>query len=419
MQLQRLTGLEIEKLAERIRRAGRGDRGLRGDPGRRERSCSTSSARTSTRSRRSTATSAAPRSSATSSDFDIEDLIADEDVVVTSRHDGYIKRMPLTTYRRQGRGGQGIIGSDAKEGDFIEHLFIASHARLPAGLHQQRARCYWLKVYDIPAMARTVARAGRIVNLLQMQQDETHLRRDPRPRVRRAATSSWPPRSGQIKKTAAGRLRQPAPGRHHRHRPRRGRRADRRAPITGGNDEIILGTAQRAGRSASTRPTSARWAAPPRGVRGINLRKGDEVVDMAIVDAMATLLTVCENGYGKRTELRGVPPASAAAARASSTSRPPTATARSSRMKSIRDADELMLITANGMIVRTGLDEIRTIGRATQGVRLINLKRRRQAGQRRPRRRRGRRAGLASVRARAGARRGATPAERRHAGRGD
>jgi len=301
-------------------------------------------------------------------DFDIEDLIADEDVVVTLTHAGYIKRMPLTTYRRQGRGGQGIIGSDAKEGDFVEELFIAStHDYMLVFL--DNGRMHWLKVYDIPSMARQ-SKGRAIINLLQMDPNERICAvvavRDFDERFLVTAT-----RKGHIKKTLLSAY----------SNPRRGGIVATGldegdvvigVAVTRGGDEIVLGTAN--GQSIRFKETDVRpMGRTAGGVRGVHLRKGDEVVDMAIVDPMASLLTACENGHGKRTsfeEYRLQARGGYGVINIKTTERNGKVVA----MKSIRDADELMLITQNGMIVRIGVSEVRTIGRATQGVRLIALK---------------------------------------------
>ena len=301
-------------------------------------------------------------------DFNIEDLIAEEDVVVTLTHEGYIKRMPLSTYRKQGRGGQGIIGSDAKEGDFVEELFVAStHDYMLVFLNN--GRMHWLKVYDIPSMART-SKGRAIVNLLEMGPSEKICAvvavREFDDRFLVAAT-----KRGQIKKTALAAYSNPRKG---------GIQATGLdegdvvigVAITRGGDEIVLGTAD--GQSIRFKEIDVRpMGRTAAGVRGINLREGDEVVDMAIVDPMATLLTVCENGHGKKTsfdEYRLQGRGGFGIINIRTTER----NGKVVRMKAIREADELMLITQNGMIVRTGVNEIRTIGRTTQGVKVIALK---------------------------------------------
>ena len=301
-------------------------------------------------------------------EFDIEDLIADEDVVVTLTHEGYIKRMPLATYRRQGRGGQGIIGSDAKEGDFVEELFIAStHDYMLIFLNN--GRMHWLKVYDIPSMART-SRGRAIVNLLEMQPNEKICAvvsvREFDERFLVTAT-----RKGQIKKTVLTAYANPRRGGIQATGLDEGDEV-MGVTITRGSDEIILGTVN--GQSIRFPETDVRpMGRTAAGVRGIHLREGDEVKDMVLVDSAATLLTACENGYGKRTsfdEYRLQSRGGTGIINIRTTDR----NGKVVGMKAIRDQDELMLITHQGMIVRTGLNELRTIGRATQGVRLIALK---------------------------------------------
>ncbi len=301
-------------------------------------------------------------------DFNIEDLIAEEDVVVTLSHEGYIKRLPVTTYRRQGRGGQGVIGSNAKEGDFVEQLFVAStHDYLLIFLTS--GQMHWLKVYDIPSMARQ-SKGRAIVNVLQMEKGDRICTvvavRDFEHGYLVAAT-----RRGQIKKTAL---------KAHSNPRRGGIRAlglgDNDevvgVAITTGTDEIILGTAN--GQAIRFKETDTRpMGRTAGGVRGINLREGDEVVGMAIVDPMATLLTSCENGFGKRTnfdEYRIQTRGGLGIINIKTTERNGKVIA----MKSFRDADEMMMITSGGMVVRTGLNEMRIIGRATQGVKIIALK---------------------------------------------
>ncbi|MCK5113356.1 MAG: DNA gyrase subunit A [Phycisphaerae bacterium] len=301
-------------------------------------------------------------------EFNIEDLIAEEDVVVTLTHEGYIKRMPTTTYRRQGRGGQGVIGNDAKEGDFIEQLFVAStHDYMLVFLDS--GRMHWLKVYDIPSMART-SKGRAIVNLLQMDKEE-RIRavvavRDFDDRFLVTTT-----RNGQIKKTALTAYANVRKGGILA----TGIREDDcliGVAITTGDDEIVLGTCN--GQAIRFNETNARaMGRTATGVRGINLKGDDKVVDMIIVDQHATLLTVCENGFGKRTNFEEYRIQS----RGGSGIINIRATDRNGKvvgMKSVRDSDEMMMITQNGKVVRTGINEMRVIGRATQGVRVITLK---------------------------------------------
>jgi len=300
-------------------------------------------------------------------EFNIEDLIAEEDVVVTLSHEGYIKRIPVTSYRRQGRGGKGVIGSDKKEGDFIEHLFVASTHDYML-FFMNNGRMYWLKVYDVPSMSRQ-SKGRAIVNLLQMQKNERIAAviavREFDDRFLVTATAK-----GQVKKTVLKAYANPRRG---------GIQATGLAEgdvvlgaaITQGTDEIVLATWR--GMAVRFKETDVRpMGRTAAGVRGIKLRKDDEVVDMAVVDPTATLLTVCEQGYGKRTSFDEY--------RVQSRGGTGIINIRTSGRngnvvgaKSVRDSDELMLISEGGMIVRIGIGDIRTIGRATQGVRLIGL----------------------------------------------
>jgi len=301
-------------------------------------------------------------------EFELEDLIAEEDVVVTLSHGGYIKRMPMTTYRRQGRGGVGIIGSGSKEGDFIERLFIAStHDYLL--VINNFGRLYWMKVYDIPNLPRT-NRGRAIVNLLRLGKDETVQAvmnvRNFDDRFLMTVT-----RKGQVKKTPLTAYSRPRKG---------GIQATGLAEgdmlidavVTTGSDEVVLGT--RNGQAIRFKETDVRsMGRTAAGVKGIALRKGDEVVDVAIAAADATLLTVCENGYGKRTageEYRIQHRGGMGIINIRTTER----NGKVVSMKVVSDDDELMMITSNGMIVRTAVSELRTIGRATQGVRVIALR---------------------------------------------
>ena len=302
-------------------------------------------------------------------DFEMEDLIAEEDVVVTLTHAGYIKRMPLTTYRKQGRGGQGVRGSDSKDGDFIEEIFIAStHDYLL--VFTTSGKMHWLKVYDIPSMART-SRGRAIVNLLELESDDhicavVAVRDFPEDRFLMIAT-----RHGQVKKTsldAYGNVRKGG-------LIATGLNEDDwviGVAVTNGDNEIILGTAD--GKAIRFQEDDVRpMGRTAAGVRGVKLTEGDEVVDMIIYDSMATLLTVCEKGYGKRTDFEEY----RIQGRGGSGIINIKATKRNGKvvaMKAIRDGDELMMMTYQGQVVRTGVGQVRVIGRATQGVRLITLK---------------------------------------------
>ena len=307
--------------------------------------------------------------------LDVEDLIADEDVIVTVSHSGYVKRLPIDTYRKQARGGRGIIGSDTKEDDFLKHLFVAStHDYLL--IFTNRGKCYWLKVYNVPSMSRQ-SKGRNIVNLLNLgsQQiasiinvssfDDGEDEDQPQRQLVMAT------KNGVVKKTRLSAYSNPRAS---------GVIAINLDPndeligvaLTCGSDHIVLGT--RDGMTIRFDEKEARsMGRASRGVRGIKLRTGDAVVGMVIVEEKAALFTVCENGYGKRTGLENYKSQNRGGVGLKNIK----TSARNGKvvsLKAVHSKDDLMMITAQGMIIRTGLDEIRSIGRNTQGVRLIKLK---------------------------------------------
>ena len=301
--------------------------------------------------------------------FDVEALIADEEALVMITHGGYIKRSPLDTYRKQGRGGKGVIGSDTKEGDFLEHLFVAStHDYLL--FFTSKGICHWLKVYTVPEMSRQ-SKGRNIVNLLNLPPDEKimsiiNVREFDDKRQLVTAT-----KNGTVKKTVLSAYSNP------RSNGLIALKLDEGddligASITSGEDEIILGT--REGMAIRFHETDVRsMGRVSVGVRGIKLREGDEVVDMVVAEPGASLLTVCERGYGKRTSLEDYRVQSRGGLgliNIKTTDR----NGRVVALKAVHDDDDLMMITANGMIVRTGLEQLRAIGRNTAGVRMISLK---------------------------------------------
>ena len=308
-------------------------------------------------------------------EFDIEDLIPEEEVIVTVSHSGYVKRTPLDTYRKQGRGGRGVIGSDTREGDFLEHLFTAS-TRDCLLIFTNRGKCYWLKVYDVPSMSRQ-SKGRNIVNLLRLGNqkiasiinvrkfdDET----GPGGAQRQLVMAT---KKGLVKKTKLSAYSNP------RATGVIAIRLDLNddvigVALTSGSDHIILGTQN--GMAIRFDEEQVRsMGRVSRGVRGIKLRAKDNVVGMVISEEDASLLTVCENGYGKRTSLDDYRPQSRGGLGLINI----RTTARNGKvvaLKAVHSEDELMMITANGIIIRTGLEQIRSIGRNTQGVRLIKLK---------------------------------------------
>jgi len=306
--------------------------------------------------------------------LEVEDLIAEEEMIVTVSHSGYVKRMPIDTYRRQGRGGRGIIGSDTKEGDFIKHLFVAStHDYLL--IFTNRGKCYWLKVYDIPSLSRQ-SKGRNIVNLLNLGDQQvasiinvSDFGADSEEGPQRQLVMTT--KNGLVKKTRLSAYGNPRAS---------GVIAINLDPnddlisvaLTSGSDHIILGT--RDGMTIRFGEEQVRsMGRASRGVRGIRLRSGDAVVGMVIVEEKAALFTVCENGYGKRTGLDSYRPQTRGGLGLKSI-KTSDRNGKVVALKAVQGKDDLMMITAQGMIIRTGLDQIRSIGRNTQGVRLINLK---------------------------------------------
>lgn len=300
-------------------------------------------------------------------DIGMEQLVESEDVVVTISHEGYIKRVPVATYRAQGRGGRGIRGTDAKEGDFIEHMHVCNtHDYLL--FFTNRGRVYWLRVYDIPSMART-ARGRNIANVLTMQPSETHMAILPVKRFEENYVF-FATLKGVVKKTPLTAFANPRPS---------GIQAIVLDPddslvgaaLTTGADHIVLGT--RGGMACHFVEDDVRpMGRSARGVRGISLEAEDRVIDLCVIRPGMSILTVCEKGFGKRTDIeeyrlthrggKGV-----INVRVTDKNGPVVA------LRPVTGEDSLMLITQKGTLLRMTLDQLREIGRATQGVKLIRV----------------------------------------------
>jgi DNA gyrase subunit A len=304
-----------------------------------------------------------------SGEFEIEDLIADEDMVITITHEGYIKRLPVHTYRRQHRGGKGISGMGTKDEDFVRSLFVArTHSYIL--FFSDRGKCYWLKVHQIPQAGR-LSKGKAIVNLIAIEPGEKIKAMVPVAQFTPGTSIVMATRQGFTKKTDLMAFSNPR---------RMGilaigvRDGDELidAELTDGRQDIILATSSGLAirfPEGEVRDTG-RGA---QGVIGIRLRNaGDLVVGMVIVRREASLLVVSENGYGKRTPLsdyrvthrggQGVVTLKTAGRNGSVVG-----------IKEVVDDEELMLITRNGVIIRLPVSGVRIIGRNTQGVRLINL----------------------------------------------
>ena len=301
-------------------------------------------------------------------ELEIEDLIADETALITISHRGYIKRVPVTTYRSQRRGGKGVAGMETRDEDFVEHLFTAStHDYLL--FFTESGRVHWLKVYQIPPASR-IAKGRAITNLLEISNEENIADlarvRDFNPdQFIMLATSK-----GIIKKSSLLDYSRPRSGGIIAATVDPGDRVIE-AILTNGSDELLLVTS--GGKSIRFKETDVRSVGrTARGVKGIRLGKGDKVVAMEKVEEDYTLLVVSENGYGKRTDFDQYH-AQKRGGGGVITMRTGARNGALVGAASVRAGDELMLISTEGQMIRMPVDQIRVIGRATKGVRLINL----------------------------------------------
>jgi DNA gyrase subunit A len=303
-----------------------------------------------------------------SSDFEIEDMIADEDMVITMSHEGYIKRMPLTTYRAQGRGGKGIKGMESKENDFITTLFIAStHTCIL--FFTNTGRCYWLKVYKIPETNRQ-SKGKPIINLVDLKPgekiasfvlvkefDNEHfiVLATEHGVINKQMLSSY----SNIRKDGINAI-----------------NLDEgdcviECKLTKGDSDIILGTSS--GQAVRFHESTVReLGRNTRGVKGITLRNNDKVIGMITVNEGDDVLTVTKKGYGKRTPISDY----------RKTNRGGTGiinikvTEKNGEvisLKGVQGEYDVLIITKNGIIIRVDVNKISTIGRNTQGIKLISL----------------------------------------------
>jgi DNA gyrase subunit A len=305
-------------------------------------------------------------------EFTVEDMIAEEDMVITISHSGYIKRLPSNTYRKQGRGGKGITAMETKEEDFVEHLFIAStHSYIL--FFTNNGRCHWLKVHEIPQAGRT-AKGKAVINLIALKGEE---------KIRafvpvKSFTDEYAQKSFVMFATKCGTInKQPLTAFANPRRDGIGAvKIDQGDEIvavglTDGTANIVLGTQN--GLALHFAESNIReLGRNTRGVRGIKLGKDDEVISMVVIKRATTLLTVTENGYGKRTpieEYRITHRGGKGIINIRTTERNGKVVA----LCAVEDQDELMLISKGGIVIRIAAKSVAKIGRATQGVRLINL----------------------------------------------
>ncbi len=311
-----------------------------------------------------------------SEEFNPEDFYADEDVVITISHMGYIKRTPLTEYRTQNRGGVGVKGSATRDEDFIEHIYVASMHNTML-FFTEKGRCYWLKVYEIPEGTRS-SKGRAIQNVIQIEPDDkvrAYIN------VKRLDDAEYVNNNYIIMCTKDGTIKKTKLEAYSR--PRQNgvnaiviREGDQllEAKLTSGQAEVLI--AAKAGKAirfneSTVRPIGRVGA----GVRGISIEEDDEVVGMICIepDSKQDVLVLSENGYGKRTDLdeyritnRG--------GKGVKTINVTEKTGKLISIQAVTDENDLMIINRSGLTIRTAVSQIRVAGRATQGVRIINLR---------------------------------------------
>ena len=303
-------------------------------------------------------------------DFSLEDIIAEEDVVVTISHSGFIKRFPVSGYRKQGRGGKGVTGAGTKDDDFIEHMFIASTHQYIL-FFTDKGKVYWLKVHEIPEGGRA-ARGRSILNLLQKDKDEmitafVAVKEFSDDKFLIMATEQ-----GTVKKTvlsAYGNVRKGGINAINL------KKNDRliEVKMTDGTNDIMIGT--RNGFAVRFNEKDTRdMGRTATGVRGVRLGKGDKVVGLLVIKRQGiSVLVVTEKGFGKRSDINDYR-ITHRGGKGVITVKTSDKIGKMIAMMEVNDNDELVIISTKGMVIRQSMKDIRVMGRATQGVRVIRLK---------------------------------------------
>jgi len=309
-------------------------------------------------------------------DMSMEDFIEDEEVVITISHEGYIKRTPASEYRTQGRGGKGSKGSDSRNEDFIEHLLIATNHNYML-FFTEAGRCFWLRVYEIPEGSRqSKGRAlQNIINIPKEEKVKAYIK------VKNLKDQEYLEnnfiimctKKGTIKKTSLEAYSRPRVNGINAININEGDQL-LEASLTTGSSEIVM--ALRSGRAIRFNESTVRpMGRTATGVRGVTLgHDKDEVVGMIAVDSSdATILVVSEKGYGKRTDIEDYRVTNRGG-KGVKTINVTDKTGELVAIKNVTDADDLMIINKSGIVIRIAVSELRVMGRATQGVRLITLK---------------------------------------------
>ncbi|MEJ2494174.1 MAG: DNA gyrase subunit A [Ignavibacteriaceae bacterium] len=302
-------------------------------------------------------------------DFSLEDIIAEEDVVVTISHSGFIKRFPVSGYRRQGRGGRGVTGAGTKDDDFIEHMFIASTHQYIL-FFTDKGKVYWLKVHEIPEGGRA-ARGRSILNLLQKDKEESitafvAVKEFSEDKYLIMATEN-----GTVKKTVLSAYGNVRKGGIYAINLVKGDRLIE-VKMTEGSNDIVIGT--RNGFAIRFNEKDVRnMGRTATGVRGVRLGKGDKVVSLLVIKRQCTLLVVTNKGYGKRSDIQDYRTAHRGG-KGVITVKTSDKNGKMIAMMEVVDSDELVIITTKGMVIRQAVKDLRVMGRNTQGVRVIKLK---------------------------------------------
>ena len=309
-------------------------------------------------------------------DMTMEDFIVDEDVVITISHEGYIKRTALTEYRKQGRGGKGSMGSQSRDKDFIEHMLVASNHNYML-FFTETGKCFWLRVFEIPEGTRT-SKGRAIQNVINIPKEENikaYIKvvnlKDQEYLENNFIMMCT--KKGTIKKTSLEAYSRPRSNGINAININEGDQL-LEACMTNGSSEIVM--ALRSGRAIRFNESKVRpMGRTATGVRGVTLAgEKDEVVGMiSINDPEVTVLVVSENGYGKRTDIEDYRVTNRGG-KGVKTLNVTEKTGELVSIKDVTDADDLMIINKSGIVIRIGVADLRVMGRATQGVRLITFK---------------------------------------------
>lgn len=302
-------------------------------------------------------------------EFSLEDIIAEEDVVVTISHQGFIKRFPVSGYRKQARGGKGVTGAGTKEDDFIEHMFVASTHQYIL-FFTDKGRCYWLKVHEIPEGGRT-ARGRSIVNLLQKEKDENISAFVAVKEFRDDQYLIMVTEHGTVKKTVLSAYGNVRRGGINAINLVQGDKLIE-VKMTDGSNDIVIGT--RNGFAIRFNEKDVRdMGRTATGVRGIRLTKGDKVVGLLVIrHPQTSVLVVTERGYGKRSDINDYR-VTKRGGKGVITVKTTDKVGKMIAMMEVVDRDELVIISTQGMVIRQSVKDIRVMGRNTQGVRVIRL----------------------------------------------